>query len=322
VIHLNWHLHRKTAPREASRSLRGVDVASFQGTPAQWRGEAGAIDFAEVKFTELSAGGAYVNPDAAADWAWLKQQGHGRIAYLYPHPSVSVSATAGLFVSELRRLGLDDDDGVMLDHEQSDGLGPAAVNTWALAVCRLLERELGRRPLVYTYLSFAWEGNCASLGGYPLAISDPSSPAGHPRVPDPWHSWAVHQYAVSPIDRDLAAYPSLAAMASALGKREAAPKPRPKPAPAPRILEEEPVLLLSQGVPMPVAIPDRCRALRFVAAQAAELQVHFRTEASARPLSVSWEGHATSEGVPAGCVAALVTRTDGGPGAVSACFVG
>jgi len=40
-------------------------------------------------------------------------------------------------------------------------------------------------------------------------------------VPRPWRHWAIHQYDISgPIDRDVANYPSLAAMRRALGKPE------------------------------------------------------------------------------------------------------
>src|SRR6185437_4028557 len=53
--------------------LHGVDVASFQGRPANWKHLAGPISWAAVKITELEPNGVhYVNPDAAADWAYLQ----------------------------------------------------------------------------------------------------------------------------------------------------------------------------------------------------------------------------------------------------------
>jgi len=212
-------------------SLTGVDVSNFQGLPGDWRVAAGNIDWAAVKLTELGADGSrYVNPDAAADWSYLKSAGKGRLAYLFGHASTPPTTTVTLFAATLRAMGLEDGDAVCLDHEVSDGLSASAVAAWGRTVLALLRDELDRVPLLYTFLSFAESGNCAGMGGYPLWIADPSSPEGHPRIPAPWVSHAIHQYVITgPIDRDLAVYPDLASMRSALGKK--APVPPAAPAP-------------------------------------------------------------------------------------------
>lgn len=203
-------------------SIRGVDVASFQGIPGQWKGAAGNIDFAAVKFTELGVTGTrYVNPDAAADWAWLKQQGKARIAYLFAHPATSAAATVELFAFELGRLGFGAGDVIAIDLETADGEPPSRVATWTAQVAELLAGTLDRIPVLYTFLDFAESGNCAGLGHLPLWIADPSRAPGHPRVPAPWSKWAIHQYAITGgIDRDVADYSTAAAMTAALGKQE------------------------------------------------------------------------------------------------------
>jgi lysozyme len=200
--------------------LAGVDLAVFQGPPTTWSGEAGKFSWAAVKITELQYGGVeYVNPDAAADWVYLLAEKKGRIAYLYGHPNVAADATVDFFVSQLAVLVLAEADGICLDLEETDGCSAAEVDAWAVKVLADLEKKLGRRPLLYTYISFATAGNCASLGKYPLWIADPSNPEGSPQVPAPWTTWAIQQYATTDdIDRDVANYPSLAAMAAALGK--------------------------------------------------------------------------------------------------------
>jgi GH25 family lysozyme M1 (1,4-beta-N-acetylmuramidase) len=205
-------------------TIPGVDLSSFQGAPGSWRSEAGNISWAAVKLTELEPGGGrYVNPDAAADWAALKAAGKGRIAYLFGHPSVSAAASVAFFGDELRSVGLEDGDGVALDLEVTDGRPPADVAAWGCGVLGQLGRQLDRRPLLYTFLSFAGSGNCAGMGGYPLWIADPSSPAGHPRVPAPWKTWEIHQHSITGgIDRDVAAWADLAALRKALGKKEPA----------------------------------------------------------------------------------------------------
>jgi hypothetical protein len=159
------------------------------------------------------------------------------------------SATVSLFLSVLRPV-LTDADAVAVDLEVSDGLAAGAVAAWGRTVLALLEKETGRKPLLYTFRDFAVAGNCAGMGGYPLWIADPDHPAGKPEVPAPWKTWAIHQYASSPLDRDVAAYPSLAAMRSALGK----PAPKPKPA----ATEEDDVPALMKpgaGSVTPVSIP-------------------------------------------------------------------
>lgn len=211
---------RDLASVSAHRLQPGVDVSSYQGPPASWRRAAGRITWAAVKMTELEPNGTrYVNPDAAADWRYLHAHGKGRIAYLLGRPSVSASDTVELFISEVHRLGFRDRDGVALDLETTDGRSAAEVDAWALSVLRDLHRRLGRTPLLYTFLSFAQAGNCDRLGHYPLWIADPSRRRGHPRVPRPWRTWAIHQYVITgPIDRDAGNYPSQRAMFDDLGK--------------------------------------------------------------------------------------------------------
>jgi len=204
----------------ATRLQHGVDVSSFQGPPADWTKSAGSITWAAVKITELEANGTkYVNPYAAADWQWLKANKKGRIGYLFGHPSQDATETVDFFINQIDKLGLEDTDGVALDLEVTDGLSPAKVSAWGADVESALHSRLDRPPLLYTFINFAKAGNCAHLGGYPLWIADPSSPAGKPNVPAPWKTWTIHQYDISgSIDRDLANYTSKTAMFTALGK--------------------------------------------------------------------------------------------------------
>jgi hypothetical protein len=214
-------------------TLAGVDVSSYQGTPGQWHSEAGSFDWAAVKLTEFQPDGTrFTDPQAEADWAGLKADGKGRIAYLFGHPATSVSQTVDLFLSELDRLGVDDADGVALDHEENDGVAADRAAGWGVRVLDRLHSELGRKPLLYTFLDFAHNGYCAGMGQFPLWISDPSSPAGQPEVPAPWKTWAIHQWSITGvIDRDIASYASLTAMAAAIGKPKPAAPVHETPAP-------------------------------------------------------------------------------------------
>ena len=206
--------------------IRGVDVSSYQGAPTDWSRVAGSFSWAAVKITELEANGTrYVNPYAGADWDWLASHHKGRIGYLFGHPSTSAASTVDFFITQLNRIGLKDSDAVALDLEVNDGLSAARVASWAADVQSELQTKLKRTPLLYTFVNFAEAGNCAGLGRYPLWIADPSSPKGHPRVPPPWRTWAIHQYDISgSIDEDVANYASEAQMFAALGKKTEPPK--------------------------------------------------------------------------------------------------
>jgi lysozyme len=226
---LTWF--RALFESSTSKMLKGVDVSSFQGTPADWTGSAGGISWAAVKITELEPDGTrYVNPDASDDWYWLKDQKKGRVAYLFGHPSVSATDTVDFFASELEPRGVHDEDAVALDLEVNDGLDAARVAAWGRSVMSQLKERFDREPLLYTFIDFATAGNCEGLGGYPLWIAAPSDPAGKPTVPAPWKTWDLHQYDISgDIDRDIARFTSLAAMYSALGRPvKTAPTP-PEP---------------------------------------------------------------------------------------------
>lgn len=199
---------------------RGVDVASFQGTPGAWAAKAGQIAWAAVKFTELEAGRSgpvrYLNPDAAADWAYLKSKGLGRIAYMFGHPEMPAAASVLWFTTATAGL-IGPGDGVCLDLEVTGGKTPDQVAAWAREVMAQLRAHFGRAPLLYTFRSFATSGNCTGLAGYPLWIADPSHPAGQPQVPGPWRSWLIHQYEITGgIDRDVTAG-TWAATAAVLG---------------------------------------------------------------------------------------------------------
>jgi hypothetical protein len=200
--------------------IQGIDLASYQGTPHPgWSAEAGAYDWAGVKLTELSSGGLYTNPDAKADWDYLKANGKGRIAYLFAHANTDATATVDAFKAALNSIGVEDSDGIAVDLEELDGLAAAAVASWARVVVDALQAAYGRPVILYCNVSTAQSGACDGLEGCYLWIADPSSPMGDPRVPGPWKDWVIQQWnTAAPMDRDVAHFSTLAAMQAAVGK--------------------------------------------------------------------------------------------------------
>lgn len=203
-------------------TLKGVDISGYQsGIPAHQ-------DFVIIKATE---GTSYVDGPFHTWWAELGASHTLRGAYHFSHPANSAIAEADHFLSIVGSV-VKKGDLLVLDHEVSDGMGAAHCAQWARDWCARVKQKTGITPVVYTFLSFAWAGNCAGLEIYPLWIADPSAASGHPRVPAPWKTWALHQYG-SPGGIDLDIFEGDRATWLALGGGTPGPTPTPAPKPAP-----------------------------------------------------------------------------------------
>lgn len=164
--------------------LRGTDISRYQSSIP-------AGDFCIMKATE---GVSYVDAPFASRWKTLASRGTLRGAYHFARPGNNgPGAEADHFLSVVLVAGLKPGDLLVLDHETAGG-SAAHDASWAQAWCTHVQAKTGVKPVVYTFLSFAQDGRCAGLGGYPLWIADPSRPAGQPRVPAPWKDWVLHQY--------------------------------------------------------------------------------------------------------------------------------
>jgi GH25 family lysozyme M1 (1,4-beta-N-acetylmuramidase) len=173
----------------------GIDLSSYQPS-FDWAAEKGRISFAFIKATE---GTRIRDPDFAVNWREAGALGIVRGAYHFGHPKNGAAADSRAFLDTVRAHGLTAGDLIALDLEASDGLSPARVAEYARNWCADVQRATGHTPIVYTFLSFAEQGNCAGLGHYPLWIAEPSAPAGRPVVPRPWSTWKFHQYGTASV---------------------------------------------------------------------------------------------------------------------------
>jgi lysozyme len=176
-------------------NAEGIDLSSYQ--PAfDWSAVKGRISFAFLKATE---GTTIRDPDFGVNWQQAKDLGIVRGAYHFAHPSNGAATEAQAFLAVVEARGLKAGDLLALDLETSDNLSPAGVSEYARNWCADVQRATGHTPVVYTFLDFAQQGNCAGLGHYPLWIAEPSAPAGKPVVPQPWSTWAFHQYGTTQV---------------------------------------------------------------------------------------------------------------------------
>lgn len=288
--------------------LRGTDISHYQSSIPDG-------DFCILKATE---GAGNTDSTFAARWRTLAARGVLRGAYHFGHPSADAVAQADRFLSVVRAAGLKPGDILVLDHEDADGTSAAHCSSWARAWCARVQAEAGYKPVVYTFLSFANEGRCAGLGGYPLWMADPSRPAGQPRVPAPWKDWVLHQYG-EPGGVDVDAFKGSHSDWIALGGGHT-------PTPAPNLVEDDmPNGQIDDGPQAitPIALPrGRYKTIGFIADNGlqglppAQIRVavhrkagwktdHFTVDSAKGQTVVTFDDPATTDGIS-------VRREDGG----------
>ena len=180
----------------AVASAEGLDVSNYQGH-YNWAAAVRAfpgLAFGIHRATQGLGGGGTNSPDPDAVWnhQQIRDNGLRRGAYHFLDPYLDGAAQARYFVGVLDAIGLIDHDMLWCDNE-TPGSSPQAVATCAAAFMGELVKLRPHNPRgVYTYISFANEGNCAGLAGYPLWLAYPSAAA--PKPPPPWVRWAFWQW--------------------------------------------------------------------------------------------------------------------------------
>jgi len=188
--------------------MTGVDVASWQhpnGAPINWtQVRSAGHTFAFVKATE---GTTYTNPWFRRDFDGAGAAGLYRGAYHYARPRLPLSSAtdqARYMVSVTGTLGGGADLPLVLDLEETGGLGRADLAQWARVWLAEVERLTGRPPIVYTGYYF-WRdqvGAPADIGAryrlwLPSYPADPNSTTFRPLVPSGWATWTFWQYTSS-----------------------------------------------------------------------------------------------------------------------------
>ncbi|MBB4916813.1 glycoside hydrolase family 25 protein [Streptosporangium saharense] len=181
--------------------LRGIDVSNWQGA-VDWGEHADdGVAFAFAKATE---GSTFTDRWFERNWTGMRENWIVCGAYHFARPTGDPEEQARRFLGTVERAGgLRHGDLLALDLETADRLPPRKVARFARAWCEAVTARAGVRPVIYTYLSFAYEGNCAGLEDHPLWIAAPDHPTGRPEIPDPWNRWTIHQYSHKPLDRNV-----------------------------------------------------------------------------------------------------------------------
>jgi GH25 family lysozyme M1 (1,4-beta-N-acetylmuramidase) len=157
--------------------------------------------FAFVKATE---GETYTDPTFQDDWSGSKLSGLLRGAYCFFHPKQDPKKQADHFLSVLQAQSDKGELPPVIDLEVNDGLTKdkiiLRVKTWLDEV----ELAVGRKPMIYSGVSFL-EANFSELGGgppvwakdYPLWLAwypNQYTPGMTPLMPRGWFNWTFWQY--------------------------------------------------------------------------------------------------------------------------------
>jgi len=144
-------------------AIDGIDVSRWQhpnGAAIDWDAvRQSGQRFVFIKATEgPEAGGSpYVNPYFKGDWTDAARAGLLRGAYHYAQPSTAPNAgvlQARDFVATTGTMQGPMDLPPVLDIEETNGLAPAQMVTFVKSWLTEVERLTGRRPIIYTGLSF------------------------------------------------------------------------------------------------------------------------------------------------------------------------
>lgn len=182
-------------------TVPGIDVSYWQSGIDWPKVRATGQRFVFIKATE---GEAYVDPTFNNDWKGAKTAGLLRGAYCFFHPNQDAKKQADRFITTVTALNDLGELPPALDLETTDGMKNdkiiAKVKIWLDQV----EQAFGRKPLIYSGVSFL-ETNFSELGGgppawtkdYPLWLAwypNQYTPELSPLMPRGWFKWTFWQY--------------------------------------------------------------------------------------------------------------------------------
>jgi lysozyme len=182
-------------------TVPGID-ASYWQSEIEWPSvRASGQRFAFFKATE---GLGYTDPTFEDNWHRARDVGLLRGAYCFFHPNQDAKQQAARFINAIRNLNDDGELPCSLDLEVTDAVSKpkilAGVKLWLDDV----EQAFGRRPMIYSGVSFLETSLIEASGGPPAWSQDHPlwlgwfprqySPGMNPLMPRGWPAWTFWQY--------------------------------------------------------------------------------------------------------------------------------
>ena len=185
-------------------TVPGLDVSYWQSGIDWPKVRATGQRFVLIKATE---GETYTDPTFNDDWSGAKLSGLLRGAYCFFHPKQDPKKQADEFISVVQAQNGNGELPPALDLEVTDGLTRDKIIPRVKAWLDVVEQAFGRKPMIYSGVSFL-ETNLSELGGgppawakdYPFWLSwypAPYVPEMSPLMPRGWFNWTFWQYSDS-----------------------------------------------------------------------------------------------------------------------------
>ncbi len=182
-------------------TVPGIDVSYWQSGIDWPKVRATGQRFVLIKATE---GESYTDPTFNDDWAGAKTSGLLRGAYSFFHPQQDAKKQADRFINVVKALNDDGELPPSLDLEVTDGIAKDKIISRAKIWLDEVEQAFGRRPMIYSGVSFL-ETSFSELGGGPPAwvkdypfwlgwYPNQYSPGMSPLMPRGWFKWTFWQY--------------------------------------------------------------------------------------------------------------------------------
>lgn len=181
--------------RIADAPVRGIDISKWQGTIDWPAVKQSGISFAVAR---VSDGSTVKDQTFALNYQAMGAAGLVRGAYQFFRPTENALVQAKLFVASVNEAGgwKPGDMPPMLDIEvsrTSRRVLQTGVKTWLAYV----QKELGVRPIIYTYPSISYVLGGCFVGEYPMWIASYQQlecPAMPPAWVDGGKSWSLWQH--------------------------------------------------------------------------------------------------------------------------------
>jgi lysozyme len=182
-------------------TVPGIDVSYWQSGIDWPKVRATGQRFALIKATE---GEGYTDPTFEDNWKGAKAGGLLRGAYGFFHPNQDPKNQVDRFVKAVNALNDGGELPCILDLEVSDGLSSDKVMQRSRVWLDAAELAFGRKPIIYSSVSFL-ETSFSEPGGgppawtrdYPLWIGwfpGQYNPGMSPLMPRGWFKWTFWQY--------------------------------------------------------------------------------------------------------------------------------
>ena len=182
-------------------TVPGIDV-SYWDSGIDWpKVRATGQRFVFVKATE---GETYSDPTFENNWTGAKTSGLLRGAYCFFHPNQDGKKQADRFISVIKAVNDNGEFPMVLDLEVPDATSKDKIIAKAKIWLDEVEQAFGRKPMIYSGVSFL-ETNFSELGGappvwakdYPFWLGwfpNQYTPGMTPLMPRGWFTWNFWQY--------------------------------------------------------------------------------------------------------------------------------